>query len=691
MGGSQSRDSNQGIGEEGTRIGATDPSYNDSHDSTSRSRWSTPPPIRRPIRRKRSQSLICDVVLESPSQWVMDDVQHCTIMVTGNHLPYLDQQLVRRTVSRTRFLSEGHERDEQPRDALSYPTEYRFQGPTNEPDSFRKPIKSQLAGSSEHLGELSQLNGSRKDGSGKLTRRDSSAMPAETNPVWMSIVYALINAVIVLPVMMSFGNIIYHDAAFRPYLPVLVKLTVVSSIVHQLVFSTFSSLPFAVGQVQDAGLIFLSSMASQIVVYCKEHNYDDSHMLATATVGLGLCTAILGFGLVAMGRFRLAQHVRRLAIPVVGAYLAYIGWFCGQSGLALMAGVTVSGPAEWFKFCNWDALVHMLPGMIGGVLIYVLARTLRHMAVLPTCIALLLFLFYTVLFLTHKSVAEAAEHGWVSQAEPAPVWYKTWDYLRFDHVVWSAFPPLSLTLISMILVVALSSSLDVAAIELELKRPLDYDHELWTVGLSNVVSGLLGGYTGSYIFSQSIFSLRAGIRSRWMGYILAFCEMLFVVIPVSLLSYVPNFFFGSLLVMICIDLMYEWLWDVRLKLTRPQYGVTLATFCFMQCLGVEYGIFTGILVHYICSKLGLDMGQPKDRHHDSNTNQSGDDHHHYDRKLHQHSNHETSSLIIPPSLGEKLSIGSTDYDHYYDYGGVEDESIPFQQSITNVPIQSIVV
>lgn len=61
----------------------------------------------------------------------------------------------------------------------------------------------------------------------------------------------------------SFGTIIYHDAAYGPYLPTLIKLTVISSMVHQLCFSTFSSLPYSIGQVQDAGLIFLSAMASR--------------------------------------------------------------------------------------------------------------------------------------------------------------------------------------------------------------------------------------------------------------------------------------------------------------------------------------------------------------------------------------------------------------------------------------------
>jgi SulP family sulfate permease len=163
----------------------------------------------------------------------------------------------------------------------------------------------------------------------------------------------------------------------------------------------------------------------------------------------------------------------------------------------------------------------------------------------------------------------------------------------------------------MIFVVALSSSLDVAAIELELNEPLNYNNELTMIGISNFVSGLTGGYTGSYIFSQSIFSLRAGIRSRVAGFMLAFCEFIFLILPIPIMSYIPNFFFGSLLIMICIDLMYEWLWDVRKKITSAEYAVCLATFGLIQLLGVEYGIMTGVLVYVSFQKFGLDVGVRK--------------------------------------------------------------------------------
>lgn len=186
--------------------------------------------------------------------------------------------------------------------------------------------------------------------------------------------------------------------------------------------------------------------------------------------------------------------------------------------------------------------------------------------------------------------------------------YHTWDFLRIDKVVWRVLPSQALTVLAMISVVALSSSLDIAAIEIELKRPLDYNYELRTVGISNIFSGLTGGYTGSYIFSQTIFSLRAGIRSRLMGLIIAFCSLVTVIIPFNVLSYIPNFFFGSLLIMICLDLMFEWLVDSRKKLTSAEYIVLLMTFSLLH-IGVEFGILAGTLLFITIQKLGYDVGR----------------------------------------------------------------------------------
>jgi len=422
-------------------------------------------------------------------------------------------------------------------------------------------------------------------------------------PPLVSIMYGIVNAVIVLPVLMSFGNIIFHDEFFHPYLPVLIKLTVISGIIHQLCFSTFSTLPFAVGSVQDAGLIFLSTISSDIVRFCKERGYDDEVILATTLVGLSLFTTVLGAGLIIIGRLRLAQYVQRLPTPVVGGYLAFIGFFCGQSALSLLSATQVSGILGWRKFMHRRSLYLITPGVIGGCGIYIAVRKIKHMAVLPISIFTILATFYAVLHVSGMSLNDAKDIGLVIKADAPPSWNHTWDYIKLDKVIWEAFPGQIATGFSMIFVVALSSSLDIAAIDLEVPNPLAYNHELKMIGVSNLISGLTGGYTGSYIFSQSIFSLRAGIRSRLAGYVTALIQTVAVFIPISILAYVPNFVFASLLIMICIDLMTEWLWDVRNKLSNIEYTATIMTFCFIQLLGVEYGIAAGVLFYLVLTTL----------------------------------------------------------------------------------------
>ena len=274
-----------------------------------------------------------------------------------------------------------------------------------------------------------------------------------------------------------------------------------------------------------------------------------------------------------------------------------------------MSGCTVSNILQWPAFFEGRSSILVTPGLIGGFGIVFLVKKLKHMAVLPLSVAFLLSSFYASLVMTGTSLESSKEMGWINRADDPPIWYKTWNWFQFDKVVWDALPGQVLTVCSMIFVVALSSSLDIAAIDLEIPKPLEYNHELRMIGLSNLVSGLTGGYTGSYIFSQSIFSLRAGIRSRLSGFVIAIIGAATVVMPFSIMSFVPNFIFGSLLLMICVDLMVEWLWDVRKKLTGAEYFVALSTFVLIQIMSVENGIIAGSFLYVLLLKLGFNVSE----------------------------------------------------------------------------------
>jgi hypothetical protein len=105
-------------------------------------------------------------------------------------------------------------------------------------------------GTSPNIGKHNVAVASELVASYRKTKKKANVdeITTTTNPIWVCVLYGMINATIVLPVLMSFGGIIYRDDAYAPYMPVLVKLTVVSGMVHQICFSSLSSLPFAVGQ-----------------------------------------------------------------------------------------------------------------------------------------------------------------------------------------------------------------------------------------------------------------------------------------------------------------------------------------------------------------------------------------------------------------------------------------------------------
>eukprot|EP00662_Eupelagonemidae_sp_cell21_P001434 gene1434-42789_t len=64
--------------------------------------------------------------------------------------------------------------------------------------------------------------------------------------------------------------------------------------------------------------------------------------------------------------------------------------------------------------------------------------------------------------------------------------------------------------LGLVCVVAFGSTLDIAAIQAAQPAPLDSDRELCVIGYANILSAAFGGFTGSYIFSQVIFSQRQG-------------------------------------------------------------------------------------------------------------------------------------------------------------------------------------
>lgn len=129
------------------------------------------------------------------------------------------------------------------------------------------------------------------------------------------LVYAIVNVIISAPGLYGYAAVIFNNPVFNNHMNALSKLVIFSSLVHQLGFFLFSSLDFAIGTVQDAGLIFLSGMANIIANEMSADGHSEEEIVSTTLVLLSLGTAALGLVLVLMGKFRLADVVSYLPMP----------------------------------------------------------------------------------------------------------------------------------------------------------------------------------------------------------------------------------------------------------------------------------------------------------------------------------------------------------------------------------------
>ncbi|GAB4822722.1 hypothetical protein N2152v2_009768 [Parachlorella kessleri] len=436
------------------------------------------------------------------------------------------------------------------------------------------------------------------------------AGPSRRDQLANAAVCGAINSVIAMPIMLSFAAIIFRDPFFQPLLGSLVKVVFLSSALHQLAFTLWSSLPFAVGQVQDVGLIFLSAMASDVVASCARHGLSDADTVATALMVLTLSTTAVGLLIILTGLLKLASLVQYVPLPVVGGYLAYVGWFCLAAGISLASGVQVSTPETLINLANKAALIKLAPAVGAALLIALILRRFRSPFALPVLLLMIPAVFYVVLWAAGVSLEEAREAGWVSKPQDGDGEWKFWrlwslyNIKQFPpaNIYWGAMPSQVGKLVALFFVVAFGSSMDVAAIQAEAPRDLDYNQELTTVGLSNLLTGLLGvGYTGSYIFSQTLFSMRIGVNSPLMGAIIVVAELAVFMVPVNAMTYLPNLFFGSLVMWIGQDILKDWLFIAYKRVSLVEYVLLLGTLGAIMALGLEAGIAAGIVaaaVHF---------------------------------------------------------------------------------------------
>jgi MFS superfamily sulfate permease-like transporter len=154
------------------------------------------------------------------------------------------------------------------------------------------------------------------------------------------------------------------------------------------------------------------------------------------------------------------------------------------------------------------------------------------------------------------------------------------------------------------------------------------------------------------------------------------------------LSYVPNFFYGSLLFMIAMDLIIEWLWEFRKKVTVMEYLVGLSTFALIHWTGVEYGIIAGVAIYAICRYGNIihnNIGQVKQEQQQVVCTTTNTGQHQNTIQARDHPQHTTNFVYQETKMNGNATTTPAFIDHHHHHLTEREQLLHFHQNRTNPP------
>ena len=313
-------------------------------------------------------------------------------------------------------------------------------------------------------------------------------------------------------------------------------------------------------------------------------------------IALSTLTTALLFGLV--GWFRLANLSRFIPYPLVGGFLAGLGWFLVLSSVSITCGITLNWETfpELFKS---DMVWRWGPSLAFALALLLVTKLRPHYLILPASVVLAVGLCHAVLFLLGMSVEEARAAGILFVGLPADAAWPPVHPSDLGHVNWgvvaSQFPGiLGVTLIALMCIV-----LNVGALELGSGAELDMNREFRVEGVANLVGGLGGSAPGCNTAVMSLVSHATGAETRLTGVVMALALGAVLFFGGDVLVILPKPLLGGLVLFLGLGLLNDWLVTSRKTLPWTDYGIVLVVSIVIGVFGFLEGVAVGLVAAVI--------------------------------------------------------------------------------------------
>jgi sulfate permease, SulP family len=348
-----------------------------------------------------------------------------------------------------------------------------------------------------------------------------------------------------------------------------------------------------VGGLQPATAVVLATVSATVAVTAFGSIERAFLTVVAATL---VVTVLCGIAFVVLGTSRRANLIRFIPYPVVGGFLAGVGWLLVKGAVYVSADALPSLTPIGDLF-QASSLQLWGPAFAFGVILLVATRLVKRPIVIPVALGVGLVLFAIGMLVTGSSIASARSGHWLllGPFDSFQSW-RPWSLRSITGADWSAVAGQWAGILAAVLVATIVLLFNISGSEIVLRRDLDTNRELRDAGVLNVISGALGGIPGYHALSQTALAEQMKVDAKVAGLIAAVVPLAGVIAGASVIELIPRMIVGGVLVFVGLAFLVEWVWDKRKVLPPLEYGVVLVILAAIIVRGLLPGVVVGLVL-----------------------------------------------------------------------------------------------
>ncbi len=421
--------------------------------------------------------------------------------------------------------------------------------------------------------------------------REAIKIALKPSQLMRSVFTSAIIWLLVTSAMPSYAKLIFHGQ-MADYFAAGLGITLLSQIVLLIVTSLFSS-DHATLVIPQSPTAVIQGMIASSLVAAAPADMSPEALFPLVYWIISLSSLCTGGFIFLLGITRAAGLVRYIPYPIVGGFLAGLGWLIFNAGFAVAVDLRLAADSLPLLMST-EVFRRWLPALVFALCVLALQARFKYAMVMPVFIIVAVALFYAWAQLVVGDVDALAESGWFLPMAPGTIDWQPLDLAAIARIEPAMIEASAGGILTLIIICTINVFFRASAQELISGRELDLNRESAVNGAANMASGLVGGIVGYHGTVSSTLVEMTGVYGRLVGLILALMFWLTLMFGSALFSLMPRFLPAGLLMYFGLQFMKDWLLDSWFKLPRQDYVIVVVIALATALFGLLPGIGLGL-------------------------------------------------------------------------------------------------